>query len=221
MSGFVILFTHIGTCCPAQVKWTSPSSFGKISRQPGTAPSAIMLIFLRQRREQHRPAENPLLWRGQGEEAVTIFALISSGSEAAYPVCAFRVSTAKNPRLTPQSHPTAASVYASLRCDAGCGPVMVFAIEATIHAGAKKPRQPLVPAGIGRHHSETLLIRLPPCIALAAARRSAKRYTLIRSPASADPLPPACPACTRTHPRLRAVYLHPPANTIDTFSKVK
>jgi hypothetical protein len=118
VSGCVILINHIGTCPPAQVKWTSPSSFGKISRQPHTALSTNTLSFQWQCIELHGPY--------RGLEAVTLFALISSGSEAAYSVCACRISNATIPRQIPQSHPTAASVYASLRCYAGCGPVMIY-----------------------------------------------------------------------------------------------
>lgn len=103
------------------------------------------------------------------------------------------------------------SVYARLLCSFGCGSVMVYDMEAKATQN-HIPRQPLVPVGIGRHHRAARLICLPPHFTLAVGSPFHYRCTLALPSASAS----YAAAPTRGS---RLFYLHPPANTVDTFSK--
>jgi len=78
------------------------------------------------------------------------------------------------------------------------------------------PRQPLVPVGIGRHHREARLIRLPPHFTLAVGSpfAIAALWPYPQRPQTATRSPPCLHP--RQHPLL---YLHPSANTVQTFSK--
>lgn len=177
----VILRVVIPPHPQTQVKWTSASLFGIVSRQPRTAPSAIILIFHRECRELYGPY--------RGLEAVTILALTASASAP---------PTLSAPAVSPTQYPPRDTAVTSIggsfmrACYApSAAGLSWFLHGGNDNAGNKNTRQPLAPIGVGVPRPNGLL-RTPP--------QSRSQRLAVPLPLHFDPVLPTSAPCAAASP---------------------